>query len=384
MGSYFMKLPVGNARRMARRLRTTAILLGVCLCGGEIVRGCNVPVFRYALERWQPDVYRVTLFHRGPLTESQKTVLHSLEEPSGKAVGNTSLRVVDVAEIEEDADRTLHADHAELELPWLAVQYPQSLRNDKAVWAGPLAKETVARLVFSPLRTELIRRLADGQTAVWLILESGQADKDNAVAQRLSDDLKELTEKLKLPELGAAPDDKLLSDAPLHVKFSVLRVPRNVAAEEPLVKMLLGSEPDLAALDEPMVFPIFGRGRALLPLVGAGITGDNIHESAGFLVGACSCEIKELNPGFDLLLAADWDVLLFKEAPSADAPVAPAKVPAGKAELVAIPDGSQSAAPASTPSEANLATWSFTNYGAGLALVGLLLVVVVVAFKRFA
>lgn len=269
-------------------------------------------------------------------------------------------------------------------MPWLAVQYPQSLRNDKAVWAGPLVNETAARLVASPLRTELIRRLADGQTAVWLILESGQADKDNAVAQRLSDDLKELTEKLKLPELGAAPDDKLLSDAPLEVKFSVLRVPRNVAAEEPLVKMLLGSEPDLAELKESMVFPIFGRGRALLPLVGAGITGDNVHESAGFLVGACSCEIKELNPGFDLLLAADWDVLLFKEPPAANAQVASASVASGKAELVVISDGSQPATPASTPSEANLATWSFANYGAGLALVGLLLVVVVVAFKRFA
>ena len=27
----------------------------------------------------------------------------------------------------------------------------------------------------------------------------------------------------------------------------------------------------------------------------------------GFLLGACSCEVKRMNPGWDLLLRADWD-----------------------------------------------------------------------------
>jgi hypothetical protein len=48
----------------------------------------------------------------------------------------------------------------------------------------------------------------------------------------------------------------------------------------------------------------------LLPLVGKGITGKNLHDAAEFLAGACSCEIKDQNPGFDLLLAADWEALL--------------------------------------------------------------------------
>jgi len=108
------------------------------------------------------------------------------------------------------------------------------------------------------------------------------------------------------------------------------------------VQMLLRSEPDLIDRTDPMIFPVFGRGRALLPLIGAGITADNIHSSASFLVGACSCEVKELNPGFDLLLAADWDELLSVDGQPL--PIVPTrKEPTGEVELVPIPQGSAAA-----------------------------------------
>ena len=58
---------------------------------------------------------------------------------------------------------------------------------------------------------------------------------------------------------------------------------------------------------KPMVFPVFGRGRALWAYIGAGITEENIAEAAQFLIGPCSCQIKRQNPGSDLLLTADWE-----------------------------------------------------------------------------
>ncbi|HEY7425207.1 MAG TPA: hypothetical protein VH682_13330, partial [Gemmataceae bacterium] len=61
---------------------------------------------------------------------------------------------------------------------------------------------------------------------------------------------------------------------------------------------------------EPMVFPVFGRGRALEGLIGKGINADTIENAAQFLCGACSCLIKRLNPGVDLLIAADWDAVI--------------------------------------------------------------------------
>ena len=52
--------------------------------------------------------------------------------------------------------------------------------------------------------------------------------------------------------------------------------------------------------------PIYGRGRTYFALVGAGINANMIEESGHFLCGACSCQVKEDNPGIDMLLAVNW------------------------------------------------------------------------------
>jgi len=90
--------------------------------------------------------------------------------------------------------------------------------------------------------------------------------------------------------------------------FSILPVSRSDPNERMLLTLLLNSEPDLDEYSgEPVIFPIFGRGRVLFALVGEGITTDNIRETIAFLVGPCGCEIKMMSPGVDLLLAANWD-----------------------------------------------------------------------------
>lgn len=341
-----MKRPKVCSRRATCGVRVIALAVGLISLGGAIASACNVPVFRYALERWRPDPYRVTLFHRGPLSDAQSALLRPLQD-DGASV-NVALHVVDVDDLQDDVDKKLFAAQSSPQLPWLTVQYPQSLRIEKTIWAGPLADGATARLIASPLRTELVRRLVAGQTAVWLMLECGQAAKDDAVAKQLEEELKKLAKTLELPELTSAPEDNLLSDAPLKVAFSLLRVPRGAAAEQPLIDQLLHSEQDLVDFSEPMVFPVFGRGRALLPLIGAGITPDNINESAAFLVGACSCEVKELNPGFDLLLSVDWDDVLFKGAAPPAILASRTTVVSDKPELVAIPVGAAAAIPAAT------------------------------------
>ena len=49
-----------------RLLKTAVALVLVAV----VAEACSVPVFRYALERWQADPYEVFVFHRGPLTLS--------------------------------------------------------------------------------------------------------------------------------------------------------------------------------------------------------------------------------------------------------------------------------------------------------------------------
>jgi hypothetical protein len=194
----------------------------------------------------------------------------------------------------------------------MVVQYPLPSGNEETVWAGSLSEDAVKRLLDSPARREIVKRLGAGETAVWLLLESGDKGKDDAAAKLLEARLAKLKTLLKLPELTESPEDLIASEGPpLRIAFSVVRLSRNDPGEQMLVSMLLHSEEDLADLkDEPMAFPVFGRGRALWALVGKGINEDTIDEAGAFLVGPCSCQVKRLNPGTDLLVQADWDALV--------------------------------------------------------------------------
>jgi hypothetical protein len=323
-----------------RRLGLAVILVLIA----ARAQACNVPVFRYALERWRPDAYRVTVFHRGPLSEADQTALDALFEKQDQALANLVVRKVDAGKLEDEQDQALLASLGETPLPALVVQYPPLLRMPAPLWSGPL-QESATRVIESPTRKELVRRLADGQTAVWLLLESGDAEKDSAAAASIEQEIKRLEKDLKLPELGDSPEDALLAGPPLRVAFSLLRMQRS-DAERPLMQMLLSSESDLPERNDPMVFPVFGRGRALFTLVGPGITAENIEEAATFLVGPCSCQVKELNPGFDLLLAANWDALLNQEQTPAEVPQAATD----EAVLLPIPPGSSSTAIATASS----------------------------------
>jgi hypothetical protein len=259
----------------------------VALFGVVTLQACQVPVFRYALENWSPASWRVRL---------PETALPGVE------TGGANLQI----------ERASGLAAMELRLP-------EGEGEATPVWTGPADAAHWQQMLDSPARRELARRLLAGESAVWLLLESGDAAKDEAAVTVLESALQAAQSELKLPEgvvtpaqldepgrKGAAAD-VLHSDLPLRLAFSVLRLSRDDPAEAVLRAMLIKVEPDLAEYaGDPMVFAVFGRGRALEPLIGRGIHADNIREAASYLCGACSCEIKEQNPGMDLLLAADW------------------------------------------------------------------------------
>ena len=100
------------------------------------------------------------------------------------------------------------------------------------------------------------------------------------------------------------------ADLPLKIAFSTVRVARSDPAERMLVNMLLNWNTNLTTAKEAMLFPVFGRGRAISPAIGKEIRAEAIREMAEFLTGPCSCQVKEMNPGYDLLLSANWSALI--------------------------------------------------------------------------
>lgn len=50
--------------------------------------------------------------------------------------------------------------------------------------------------------------------------------------------------------------------------------------------------------------------RSLGALRGEHLDAETIASAAAFLVGSCSCEVKALNPGVDMLMSVNWDDLI--------------------------------------------------------------------------
>lgn len=279
------------------------------------VLACSVPVFRYALEKWPPDSYQAKLFHRGPLSPTQQALALDLsrEGLAGRLHANVSVETVDLAQNPSADALELWQQVGTETLPWLAVRYPAAARRPDHFVSGPLTEATIHQLLGSTARKEIVRRLAQGDSAVWVLLEIGDAKRDEETAKLVETRLAYLASVLKLPAIEAQDIAAGLVSVPeggLKLAFSMVRVSRNDPAEATFVKMLLGTEADLPELKEPLLFPVFGQGRALYALAGKGIRHETLDEAAAFLIGKCSCQVKELNPGVDLLLAADWGRLL--------------------------------------------------------------------------
>ncbi len=310
--------------RGPRRLVLSALVLSAALTG--VLFACQVPVFRYALERWDADSYELVIVPRPEFTPAEQEALDFLQDAAGgsRDSARANLRVT----LAQPGETIL--DEAGLPLPAgaMALHYPALIRSfiKKPVWTAELNLENAARIVRSPFRDTLVRRLLEGESAVWLLVESGNREKDDAAEKALLSFAGEAESLLKIPEGVIGPgqlgppgqplppsqaENVLQSEVPLKIDFSVIRLSRDDPAEEVLLGMLLSVEDDLHEYaDEPIAFPVFGRGRILEPLVGQGVNRDNFLFASTYLCGACSCEVKEENPGVDLLVAANWDAAL--------------------------------------------------------------------------
>ena len=88
-----------------------------------------------------------------------------------------------------------------------------------------------------------------------------------------------------------------------------------------------------------------------------GIKSETIDKAATFLIGKCSCEVKEQTPGFDLLLAADWKALL--TAQNAGIPDLPTMAELTKSAPVCVPISSNASPAKVDPEKAALRDRTF-------------------------
>jgi hypothetical protein len=172
-----------------------------------------------------------------------------------------------------------------------------------------------------------------------LLLKSPDAKRNAAVKQLLAGELKQLSKTVEFPEGLGLPGSELYSEIPLLMQFSILEIDPNDAAEQFLVQLVKGFQPESAAAGQPLLVPVFGRGRALEVIPADRLDAALVGDLTRYLCGACSCQVKERNPGFDLLLSTAWDRELFGEDGQLPPPAKefdPEQAP----RLLTIPSGS--------------------------------------------
>ncbi|MCA9048406.1 MAG: hypothetical protein KDA89_06740, partial [Planctomycetaceae bacterium] len=325
--------------------RTLFFILVVVLTAG-VLSACNIPVFRYALERWKTDDCEIIVFHESPLTTEDAAFVDELRQgcrpgvvsadsdvagpdaavanvavvnsPGSRANAVVRLLNVNDAEAIEDSVAHLLSELRQsdgFQLPYVAVRQTVAGRSVNS-WHGPLDECRTVGILSSPLRDRLRDRLLSGDAVIWLVLRSRDAKRSQDVIDHLGEQLQQLSNNVPLPDGIGLPGSELFSDLPLLMKFTVTELHADDDDEQFLVSMLKGF--DAAAFDagEPLVVPVFGRGRALEVIPASRLNDPLVKDLTLFLCGACSCQVKERNPGFDLLMNASWDADLFGDGPS--------------------------------------------------------------------
>lgn len=295
-----------------------AVVAGAVLCGTEPARACRTPVYRYAMYNWDSAPFRLFYFHPGkPAAEDEKVNGLLTDLAGGNPAGaNLIFEVVDASNAKEleAAPRIVVEDWKKRGDAAGSVHFVYTPRAEQ-LFAGRLDEKTVKSLFMSPARTRIGELLKQGNAAVLLLLTG----PDDAANQRAEKTVAAVVADAAAGKIRFAtlddPSDNDPADEPAEAakpaarKFSVavLKVAQTDPAEAWLVRVLLTIEPDLDKYKkEPMVFAVFGRGRAMPPLVGKGITGEELTGCLEFLGGPCSCQVKDQCPGADLPMQWDW------------------------------------------------------------------------------
>jgi hypothetical protein len=311
-----------------------------------VLTACDVPVFRYALERWERDLYKVFVLHRGDLNEANSALAEELYKNSIGHGGNTNIVTYKVDLNDAKQSKDFYNAYENLkdikvsEQPQIVLLYPTSTRVFKAVWEGELNKNNVDELLNSKATAELMKGVLQGYSTTFLLLESGNKEKDERAIAEINKAMKSLKEELEMPEgvvqtdgevtggkltpyeaAAIDPSNVLKSGIPLKIDFHLVRMPNNDA--NPIFRTILARTfKDESSEAEPKLFAFFGRGRLLGPMVGDEIIVKHLKQLSLYLCGACSCQVKSQNPGIDFLTNLNWtsylagsEVVVDKELP---------------------------------------------------------------------
>jgi hypothetical protein len=295
--------------RPAKGAFLAAVILGAFALPASWLRACDMPVFRYALERWTPDPFALV----GVCDQSADPGIKALASRLG-----TNEFAAAYAVDRPDSDllpqelAALMKAEKQVASPSVSLFHFSYGEGGKIAWSGALTAANVEALAAAPARMDIARRILSGDCIVWVVLDGTNETANLQAVSILTNTLAVVEREAQLPVLDQDPalaDVPLSPSVPYKLAFSVVRIEHG-SVEADIIKGLLGT---IGFRDEAglaVVVPVFGRGRALDGIPGAALNEDVVFQACGFLLGACSCEVKAMNPGVDLFIPVDWSAYL--------------------------------------------------------------------------
>lgn len=311
---------------------------------------CQVPVFRYALERWETANYTVSVqtskgakrdTFSGVTSETDASNLIEQIRLLSKSDPTSGTKTISNEPNNTTNLNLLLKEHSESKDSQSRILLHYPARNaqvgGRVAASLPLSSAGVQQVANSPARQRIVEGLLRGEAIVWVLLKSGDKRQDDRAEKEVVEEIKRAKAEVELPtaeELDVKEELLKQVNVPWTIDFSIVAIDRDDAKEKLLIESLLSSEDDLREFDEPILFPVFGRGIVLYALVGEGIESSLLREAIAFVMGPCSCQVKEQNPGFDLLLDVDWekhlgDKLISQPAPEVNIAPRVLKIPPG-------------------------------------------------------
>jgi len=294
--------------RSTRPYLISSMLVLLFLLPLDILVACTTPVFRYAMEMWEQDRYDALIIYDGSLTHQEEEIIRSLQKAiHHHASLNLSLQKIDVAS-ERRTVKAILGKEMPATLPVICLWHPKQMGYAPPFFSERLSGITTEQIVQSTARKAIGDHLLRGVPVVWVLVTSGNREKDTTAMGILERELQ-----------SAATD--ILNDPVFEPHFKHIRDQSNLfpqvvlhgsglQQEKILQSVILDDDQDLDEMNEPLVFPVYGRGRVLCVLAGEQVEARNIQDVIAFVLNPCSCQIKLANPGFDLLMRADWYSLI--------------------------------------------------------------------------
>jgi hypothetical protein len=235
----------------------------IILLAGLMSLACTTRVSEWVLLNSVPRKYDLVYFHNSPISASLKKQNLALTESI--KTSNIQFNTMSRPGISK---------------PYYGLFYKGRLFSD---YQGT---DELKGLTSSPLRKEIAAELMAGKLCVMLYLKTDNPEKD---------------------EKGLNTLHRAIASSPFGKIITIVELSRNSRDEHHFASMLLNVEDDLKDIQEPMLFGIFGRFRALEPLLGRGISEENIKLMIAFFTAECSCLIKDDLPGINILFTEKWD-----------------------------------------------------------------------------